>query len=144
MGFSVSKSYNASAIQLLIGGVPITGFSPDDCVSFEPTGSIASIQEGADGEKTVSRQPLPSFKGKITLAEAATANAAILALTIAQRLAGPTNLLPFFMFDPSTGETIAAAELVFSDLPSVGKGREAGTREWGFILPYPVFTPAVL
>ena len=144
MGFNTSKSYSATALHVVLNGVPITGFGPDDLVSIEFDGEIASAQQGADGEVTISRHPIPFAKGKITLQEASTSNAVIEALLFGQRLVESRSVLPFLMLDPSTGESVASAELAFSKLPTIGKGKTSGTREWEFILPYPVFTAATL
>ena len=142
MSFNISKSYNAAAVKVLIGGVPIQGFGPDDMVSVEWDGELASQQQGADGEVTVNRHPIPPAKGKIVLMETSLGNAALLTLLVAQRAVEAGSVLPFMVYDPSTGETVASAELAFSSLPGVGKGKEAGTREWNFLLPYTYLIPA--
>ena len=142
MSFGISKSYNAAAVRILIGGVPITGFGPDDMISVEWKGELATQQQGADGEVTISRHPIPPAEGKITLMETSLANAEILGLLVLQRLVEAGSIMPFLLSDPSTGETVAAAELAFSSMPTVGKGREAGTREWSFLLPYAQLIPA--
>jgi hypothetical protein len=142
MSFNISKSYNASAVQVLIGGVRMQGFGPDDMISLEPDGELATSQQGADGEVTISRHPMPPHKGKITFMETSTSNALMMALLVIQRSVEAGSVLPFALTDPSTNETVMAAELAFSTLPAITKGKEAGTREWGFILPYPVYVPA--
>ncbi len=140
--FLVAKSYDFSAVQVLIGGIKIGGFAEDSGVAIEYDGDISSVKIGADGEACVSRLPLPPANVTLTLMETSASNAILEGFLIAQRNTPAGWILPFVMLDPTTGEKVLSGQCSFANLPNVMKNRESSTREWRLIVPRPVTTYA--
>lgn len=138
--FQVAKSYDFSEVQVTVGGLRIGGFDEDGGISIEPQTEIASMKMGADGEVTVSKLPLPMQVVTITLAETSASNALLAGLLVAQREAPAGFVLPFACLDLNTGESVLAGQCVFMNVPTVGKARESGNREWKLGLPKAVNT----
>lgn len=133
--FSVAKSYDFSEVQVIVGGLRIGGFSEDGGVDFEASGEIASMKQGADGEVTVSKLPLPPATATIKLAETSESNLVLQGLLVAQRETPSGFVLPFAVLDGTTGESVLSGQCVFLNMPSIGKAKEAGTREWKLGIP---------
>lgn len=133
--FQIAKSYSFAEVQLIVGGLRISGCDEDGGVQIEFGGDIATMKQGADGEVTVSKLPLPPATATITLSETSSSNLVMQGLLVAQREAPNGFVLPFGMVDLTTGESLLAGQCVFLSLPSIGKAREAGTREWKLGLP---------
>ena len=133
--FIVSKSYDFSSVVLTVSGLRIGGFAEDGGVTIAFDGDIASAKRGADGEATISKLPMPIAQLTITLMETSTSNGTLEGLLAAQRLLPTGFVLPIAMIDPSTGETFLAGQAAFSNMPEIGKAKEAGTREWRLLVP---------
>lgn len=133
--FQVSKSYDFAEVQVIIGGLRIGGFGDDGGVSIEPQSDLASMKMGADGEVTVSKLPQPFWIATITLMETSLSNTVLEGLLVAQRALPAGFILPFALLDGETGESLLSGQCIFLAWPTIGKEREAGTREWKLGIP---------
>ena len=128
------KSYNLGLVQVTIGGIPIGGYDTDGGIEFEQGSDLYEKTVGATGLPTYSLLNDDSIEATITVMETSASYAALAALLQAQILAssatGVIPPLPFAMFDPSTGDTLASAFTVFMTRPNQNKGRTAGPREF--------------
>ncbi len=134
-----SKSYSPASVTLIVGVYQIQGFDEDSMVEISPMAEEFTSKAGADGEVTTSQILDRREEVTITLMETSESNAHLDSLLASQRaLPGTAKALtPFTMMDSLSGETVSAAECIITGRPAVGKSKEAGTREWKLLLPYP-------
>jgi len=133
----LAKSYDLAKVILTVGGVPIGGYGEDGGVEIAPIAPIHEVSVGADGLTVASRMNNDDALATITLNEMSAGYAALGALMKVQEL-NPTPVLipvPFLLIDPSNGDTIASAFVIFVDRPTMAKGRTAGDRVFTLHLP---------
>ena len=131
----LTKTYNFGLVQVVIGAVPVSGgWSDDGGIEFEQGADLWEKTVGATGLTTYSLLNDDSVEATLTVMETSNAYTALAALMTAQiaaaSLGGFVPPLPFLMFDPSTGDTIAAANTIFMARPNQSKGRVAQAREF--------------
>lgn len=130
-----AHKYNASKVQVSLGGTRLTGFGDDDVIMLEPVSAAAESTISADGTTYVAAFNNDGrYKLTLMLSAHSAARARLSALRRAQLEAESGELaeLPFRFFDPSNGDRVTARFAVFMTRPSFGAkkgGREAETIE---------------
>ena len=134
-----SKTYNLRAVQLIVGGIPITGFGADDAISFEFDADLSEMAMGLDGEHVNRKINNDLVRCTISLLPTSAANAQLLALhrTVEQALdAGvEASAIGFLMKDPLNGDVVADDVAYFQSMPTPNKGSDVSTSEWVMALP---------
>ena len=124
-------NYNTGQVSLSLGGVPLSGFGEDAMVSIEWDSDITTDKVGVDGEVTASKTNDRRATATITLMESSPSNAVLTGFFLARKAGGDAiGVVPFFMEDGISGETVIGPEAWVLKAPSVEKGKEAGEREW--------------
>lgn len=133
------KTYNLRACQLIIGGVPITGFGADDAITFEAQEDASETAIGLDGEHVNRVINNDHMTATITLLPSSAANAALLAQYKAIKAALnegiEANVGSFFFKDPLNGDIISDDVFYFQRPPDVTKGSEVSPFVWTLSLP---------
>ena len=142
------KVYNLKAVQLIIGGVPITGGFTDDAITLEPDGDDVSKVDGADGNTVWNLTNINTYTLTISVSETSAAAALLdgvrtAALALA-RVPGVPAILPGTLVDILSGESASWASAMPLRPPSRSKGAEAGSRVFVFSIKDPIITPAAL
>jgi hypothetical protein len=133
----IAKSYDLSKVILVVGGVPIGGYGEDGGIEIEPIAPIHEVSVGADGLTVASKTNNTDARASITLSEMSAGYLALAALMKLQEL-NPLPVLiplPFLLVDPSNGDQISSAFVIFLDRPTITKNRTAGQRVFTLHLP---------
>jgi len=131
------KTYDFKLVQLVIGGVTITGYGEDGGVSIEPNADVAEATIGADGETTISRTNDRSMVATITVRETSRGYALLSGLLQLQNAEPAILPQPFLLLDPISGERVSDEYSAFLGRPTVAKERGASDREFRLHLPSP-------
>lgn len=133
----LAKSYDLAKVQLVVGGVPIGGYGQDGGIEIAPAAPIHEVNTGADGLTVASKMNNTDAIATITVSEMSLGYATLGGLMKAQEL-NPAPVLvpiPFLLIDPSNGDTVSSAFVIFVDRPTLGKARVAGERVFTLHLP---------
>lgn len=123
------NTYSAKKVSVIVGGIPMHGFTEDSVVMIEQSAEAFKMLVGADGE--VGRSYNPDRSGKITihLNNYSDSNDVLSGLAIADA-ATLIGTFPVMVKD-NNGTTLAAsAEAWISKIPNTEFKREIGQREW--------------
>lgn len=133
----IAKSYDLAQVILVIGGIPITGYGEDGGIEIEPAAEIHAVTVGADGLTVASKQNNTDAIATITLSEMSAGYAALAALMKAQEVTPSPILIPlsFLLVDPSNGDTVSSAFVIFLTRPTISKARNASERVFTLHLP---------
>ena len=122
------KSFSLVGCTITWGGVPITGFGPDDAISIEASNEAWVEEIGGDGDLSRYQKPV-YYKVAITLAQTSKTNDAFSAVHIADKVYG-TGVLPFIFADSrGTSKCVLTASYLVGE-PTAAVGTSAKTREW--------------
>ncbi len=123
------RTYAPDEVLITVGGVQITGFSPDSIVKHEPDVDAVTKRVGADGRVTRTISANKSGRVTLTLAQSSPSNTFLHALLKADR-AGKAGTVTYFMSD-NNGSTIYASGYAWIvKEPENAHGSEAGDIEW--------------
>jgi hypothetical protein len=142
------KSYDLKLVVCTLASVAFSGFGDTDAISFEWAEDIAEAHTTADGDTIYSRLNNRAVTVTVTLSQKSRAHTLMFALTETQHgdasgIHPPIMLgLPFFLLDPSTGETISGSAVILSR-PTSNKGKTIGDVQYKLHIGKPVVTPAV-
>ncbi len=125
------NSYDAQAVILTIGGLPITGFRDGDKVSVEADGDLWTKQVGVDGAVSRSRQNQPGGKITVGLMYGEAANAILETFKTLDLLTGHAPVT-ISMFDVNGGVTVFSGTAWLMKQPGVPIARDNGEIEWVF------------
>ncbi len=133
----IAKSYDLAKVILVVGGVPIGGYGNDGGVEVEWLAPIFEVSVGADGLTVGSKQNNTDATAVITLSEMSAGYLALAGAMKLQEFDPSPALIPltFLLLDPSNGDQISTAFVMFTDRPTMGKGRTAGDRVFRLHLP---------
>lgn len=130
-----SYNYDLKAVDVVIGGVLLRGYGPDDAVSFERAAPIGEVTTGGDGEHAFSRNNNDAMFCTLTLMETSQAYRDVASLMQAQEAQTPIARLSFVMRDRINGDTCSSNRATFVEGPVPSKGKAVGTRTFRLFLP---------
>lgn len=126
----MAKTHSLKDWTLIVGNVPISGFSENDAFTFEPNSAEAwQLIVGADGEPVRSRIINDAGRLRIMILDVSASNDVLQA---AKRLDEQTGLGQFPVMvnhNRSATKIVGAMCWVANNLP-VAVARNAGSREW--------------
>lgn len=124
------KTYNLMHCIVLVGGLPVSGFSDGDAVTVEFESDIWSEVVGADGE--VTRSATNDRRASITfhLKDTSSLNPYFRAKVLAARNAGMGDVFPVMIKDLNLGEKLVSPQTWVKSDPGMTKARESSDREW--------------
>lgn len=126
------KVNDPNNVQIIVGGIPITGFGTGDFLQIDQPDDTFTDTQGADGEVIRSRNtPNPMVTITITLMESSAGNTVLSALHELDRIAGNGAGVVPFLYKDGTGTSLFAAEKSWvSKPPTIVKGKEGKERTW--------------
>lgn len=142
----MAKTYDLKSVVCTVGGVGINGYGETDAIGFEWDEEIVSRTVTADGQTIYSRNNNRGLMATITLSQKSRAYTLLSGLLEAQHgdnlgIAPPfIPPLPFFLVDPSNGDTISSGECVFVTRPASDKGKTVGEVQFQLHMPSPKVT----
>lgn len=145
----MAKTYDLKLVICTVGGVAINGYGDGDAITFEWAADIVEETVGADGDVVFSRTNDRRLRVTLNLMQKSRAHLLLFGLLELQHgdtvgIHPPVILpVPFFLVDPSTGETIASGDTVFVSRPAPSKNKVAGAVVYKLTLPSPKMSPAV-
>jgi hypothetical protein len=143
----IGKPYNLKACTLVIGGLPIGGFDEDGGVNHEQLSDIVEAVVGADGETVFSRVNNDDVVATITVLPQSLGYKRLATLLNAQqilfRTGAPIVPLSYIFVDPSNGDSVTAAYVVFLNRPSMPKNRKVEGVEFRLHLVSPAQTNGI-
>ena len=122
------KTFSLQRCSISFGGIPISGFGPDDAITIEASNEAWVAEIGSDGDLSRYQKPV-YYKVKITLAQTSKTNDAFEAIHIADKISGG-GVLPFGFKDENGTSLTALTGAFFLGEPSAAYGTSAKTREW--------------
>lgn len=128
-------SFDFKAVNVLVGGVPITGFDTGAAaISVERNKDAYQLLVGADGDSTAQKEADRSGIATLRLLQTSLSNAYLTTLLKTQD-AGLLSPVPFLITD-SNGLDIVLAEAAYpAGPPILAFGSEHSPREWRLVLP---------
>jgi hypothetical protein len=122
--------YSADEVDVLIAGVPVTGFADGEFITIEFPESF-TLQKGSDGDNTRSRTNDTTARVTIKLMQSSPSNDILSALYNADRLARNGAGVGAFMVKDNQGRSLYVAPACWIvKHPDVSFDREAQPREW--------------
>lgn len=125
----MTASYNPKDLIVTVGGVPLSGFAPDESITIERNEANVSLRTGASGEGVRSINPNRSGTISITLMASSASNDTLNALARADELAG-RGQAPLLIKDGGGRTLVAATSVWVQTEPPIGYGSEPRDREW--------------
>ncbi len=132
---SRTKTYDPSAIILIINGLRIEGGGETAFVDFEAASPRASDAVSVTGEVTVNRNADRRVYATITVMQTSVACRLLDQIMRAQAALPSYVPMPFLMIDPVNGDEIASTEAVFIESALPSQGKTAGERTFKLLLP---------
>lgn len=123
-----TQTYDFSKVVVLRGGVPVLGFADGDSISVEFPESW-TLQVGAGGATTRSRNKNPTAKATLRLQQKSPSNAVFEAAATLDEATG-AGAVPLIIKDLTGTEQFFAAQSWFEKRPSKTFASESGSREW--------------
>jgi hypothetical protein len=122
-------TYDFSQVNLIIGGVPISGFADGSSITVEFDEQQWTKTTGSDGLVTRSKSNNYSGSVSVSLQQSSRANDVLSALWVADRTSN-AGVVPLLIKDNS-GRTLWAAQHAWvQQMPSQEFGKELSDREW--------------
>lgn len=124
------RTYNPARVLVLVGGVPLQGFSDGTFVEIAPAADRVTSKSGADGEVARSIGTDKRHTITITLQQTSPSNDALSAMLLADELSGGGLPVPVMVQDLS-GRTVFAVDRGWvSKAPAISFAVESGDRVW--------------
>lgn len=128
------RTYDPKDVQVIIGGIPMHGFSDDSMITVEFDDPAFIKTVGADGEVSRSKSNNRSATVKIVLSQTSESNAHLSGIGLADE-ASNAGVVPFMLREIGSGSTLLFAESAWiQDWPGPDYKKEVGEREWGIAL----------
>jgi len=124
------KTYDPSAIDVICGGFPITGFADGSMVTVEKNSDAWITKVGSDGEGSRSKSCDRSGKVTIRLMQTSPSNLILSGFFKADDIADAGTFPCIVKDSRAAGETHAAENAWIQKEPSASYEREDGVREW--------------
>jgi len=135
------KSFSLTALLVNIGGVPISGYSDGDAITFEDIEHI-TMQDGSDGLSVACYKKIARQKATIRLMQHSKSYTALMGILEAQKAilesTGIITPLPFGYVDPSTGTAVTSAYCVFTKTPGFSAGETPSAIEFEMQISPPI------
>jgi len=123
------KTYDPKSTQIIVGGVPITGFADGSFIRIRRNNDAFALSVGADGEGTRIKSNDKSGQIEIELMQSSLSNAYLSNIALSDELEN-AGIVPVLVKD-GTGSSIHAAEQAYiKKTPDAEYGKEATTRVW--------------
>lgn len=123
--------YSPDYVDIIYGGIPITGFADNSFIEIELEEDDFKKQVGSLGDVTRTRSLNRSGKITITLMDAAPVNSLLMAFARTDRRIGG-GFKPFSFVDRSSETVAVATEAWVMKIPKVGRAKESGNTVWVF------------
>jgi len=123
------RTYDASQVIVLAGGIPLSGFADGTFVSVERSSDAYTKVNGADGHTSRSKSCDKSGQATITLAQTSPANDILQGFATLDELSS-NGVFPFAVKDLSGRTTFVSAHAWIKKIPNVSFGKEIENREW--------------
>ena len=121
-------TFSIQACQITFGGFTISGFTPDDAITFTPSNDIFEKVIGCDGDMSMSQKAV-QWDVEVSLSQTSLTNNVLSAVVNADIISG-TGVLPFGFVDPrgATVFTLTAARVMA--WPTAAFGSTIKDRKW--------------
>lgn len=124
------KTYDPSNVQVIMGGVPVTGFADGTFINISFDEDQYTKTVGADGEVSRSKSNNNTATVALTLKQTSSSNDALSALYQADRL-NNGGAVPFMVKEIGTGRTLCFTQACWvQKLPDVGYSKDVEDRAW--------------
>lgn len=124
------RTYNPARVLVLVGGVPLQGFSDGTFVEIAPMSDRVTSKSGADGEVARSIGTDKRHTITITLQQTSPSNDALSAMLLADELSGGGLPVPVMVQDLSGRTVFSADRSWISKAPSLTYASEIEDRTW--------------
>lgn len=139
-----AKVYSLAQVVCKVGPVRLSEWGPDGTITIDPQSDEVESALSGDGLAHYSDLNDRRLRVTVDLMIKSYAREALDALVVAQRAArrppqGATPIippLPFYFWNPSTGEKITSPYSVFIQVPGPTAAKTEGTRQYVIELPY--------
>lgn len=129
----LALTYSFLDVDVLMGGIPITGFSGDTAVTLTPTSEQVSTVVGVDGVAQMSVLAVGPYTAALSLMQTSPSNQTLQDFWAADQTSrsGKTD----FLVKDTLGTTkFYASAARVQQVPTAGFAGEAGTWEWTVVL----------
>ena len=120
-------TFDPSAGNLSVNGLPIGGFADGTFLVIAREGPLYTIQRGADGEISRSKNVADDATARVSLHQTSQANKIFSTMAQLDRLTGKG--IGAFLWTEGDN-VVASIECWVEELPSIEYAKEAGPREW--------------
>lgn len=125
------KTYIPNKVLVIIGGIPIQGFSEDSMVKTVRDEDTFMKKVGVQGEVSRSQNHNTSGSVTITLMQTSPSNDVLSGFAALDELTG-AGVVPVLIKDLSGSSTYFSSTAWVKKPPEAAYGKEIGTREWVF------------
>lgn len=124
------KTYDPSNVQIIVGGVPMTGFADGTFIDIAFDDDQFKKTVGADGEVSRSKSNNNCATVALTLKQTSASNDALSALYSADRL-NNGGAVPMMIKEIGTGRTLCFTQAAWVEkLPNVSYSKDIEDRNW--------------
>ena len=124
------KTYDPSNVQVIMGGVPMSGFADGTFISIAFDEDQYTKTVGADGEVSRSKSNNNTATVSLTLKQTSSSNDALSALYQADRLSNG-GVVPFMVKEIGSGRTLCFAQSAWvQKLSDVAYSKDIEDRAW--------------
>jgi hypothetical protein len=128
------RTYDPKDVQIIVGGVPMSGFADGTFIAVEFDESTFSKTVGADGEVSRAKSNNKSATATITLKQTSPSNAVLSGFALVDE-ATNAGVVPFMIREIGTGSTLVFAESAWiQDWAGPEYSKEVEDREWKLAL----------
>lgn len=125
------KHWNPDQVDVIVGGVPMSGFSEDGMIELEESEERFIVVKGVDGEITRSKVVARLATLTIKLMNTSRSNDVLSALhTLDLSTSGGAGVVPFGVIDRNGTSLMAAPEGWVNGFPPVKMGKQGEERTW--------------
>lgn len=124
------KTYDPNDVQIIMGGVPITGFADGTFINIAHDEDAYTKTVGADGEVSRARSNNRSATVTLTLKQTSASNDALSGFYAADELSN-AGVVPLMVKEIGSGRTLVFAQAAWvQKVPDVGYSKDVEDRAW--------------
>lgn len=127
------RTYDPKKVAVVIGGVPMSGFSQDTFVKVSRKEDLFTMYVGTDGETARAKSNNRSGELSLTLSQASPSNDVLSAFHVADELDN-AGVVPILIKDLSGSSVFFSAAGWIRKAPDAEFGKDIKEREWVFDL----------
>lgn len=128
------RTYDPANVQVIVGGVPMSGFADGTFISIEHDEPAFTKTVGADGEVSRAKSNNKSATVTITLKQTSISNDILSGFGLADE-ASNGGVVPFMLREIGNGTTLVFAESAWiEEWPDLGYSKNIENREWKLAL----------